>query len=169
MYRNPENLADQAHFSTPLSKPKETTSVSRLLSANFSETKCDKPVNENIQNISRSSNMPDKLESAEIPSLVQKGHSKDSILTKEEKIKESFVNEDISPTDLNSNNKSYMLSKSIEMKNKPLEQNMELDSDHMDIETSSEVEDIGTIHYVSMFLLFLLMHMYIIFVKYALY
>lgn len=153
MYRNPEDLADQAHLSTPLSKPKEAPPVSRLLSASVSETKCDKPMNENIQNISRSSNKSDKPESVEIPSLVQKEHSKDSISIKEEKIKESCVNKDTSPTDLNSNNKSGMLSKSNEMKNKPLEQNMKLDSDHMDIDASSEVEDIGAIHYVSILLL----------------
>lgn len=167
MYRNPEDLADQAHLSTPLSKPKEATPVSRLLSPNVSETKCDKPMNENIQNISWSSNESDKRESVEIPSLIQKGHSKNNISTKEEKIKESCVNKDISPTDLNSNNKSGMLSKSNEVKNKPLEQNMGLDSDHMDIEASPEVEDIGAIHYVSMPLLFSLMHLYKIFVTYS--
>lgn len=161
LYRNPDDLSEQAHISTSLSKPVKDTSTTYSATASSStsnEMECDPPVDKqkmysglknDQKNLNDAPSVPHKQ--VQSSSFVSENRelSNPDVTLHEKKKNENFLSRIIPSRETKATSDSHILNKTNEnMSNFLQEQKMELDSVSMDQESSENTEEIGAIHYI---------------------
>lgn len=157
MYRNPEDLADQAHISTPLTKPQKDLSpevAADKCSMNSSEMECDVPLPKSLDSQIRSTSAFAQVPI--IPAAPAPTENFSSVAKNNKKLENSdlkFEEEKIGKGKMLKNVNISICSENVSQME--TDQTMESDSANMG-EFAGEEEEIGAMHYVRSFLHFIL-------------